>query len=139
MIANKYLLIDMIDQRFFINLQINKMLTHTFNEPFLFREPYLFILYFNIVPFVLVFSFPLILFSYKKQKLIKFTSIFLFLITNLFLYLVFDAVYNEFNDWDTNRIIEEIIDTVIWIFCNNLFPIAVSIILIKRKNNHQKN
>ena len=109
------------------------MLLYTFNEPFLFREPYLFILYFNIVPFTFLFSFPLILYSYKKQKLTKFTSFILFTITNLFLYLVFDAVYNEFNCWETDRIIEESIDTIIWIFCNNLFPIIVSIILTKRK------
>ncbi len=114
------------------------MLLYKFAEPFLFREPYLFILYFNIVPFVLVFSFPLILYSYKKRKLAKFTSFVLFAITNFFLCLVFDAVYNEFDRWETDRIIGELIDTIIWVVCNNLFPIVTSVILIKRKNKHLK-
>lgn len=84
------------------------MLLYTFKEPFLFVEPHLFILYFNIVPFVVLFAFPFILYSYKKQKLTKFTSFFLlFVITNFFLYFVFDAVYNEFDCWETDRIIEE--------------------------------
>lgn len=114
------------------------MLLYKFAEPFLFREPYLFILYFNIVPFVLIFSFPLILYSYKKRKLTKFTSFVLFAITNFFLYLVFDTVYNEFDRWETDRIMEELIDTIIWVVCNNLFPIVTSVVLIKRKNKHLK-
>lgn len=114
------------------------MLLYTFKEPFLFKEPYLFILYFNIVPFVLFFSFPVILYSYKKQKLTKLVSLLLFVITNFFLYLVFESVYHEFDCWETDRIIEESIDSILWIFCNNLFPIVVSIILIKRKNSPQK-
>ena len=114
------------------------MLSYTFSEPFLFKEPHLFILYFNIVPFAAFFAFPFILYSYKKQKLTKFTSFLLFVITNFFLYLVFDAVYNEFDYWETDRIIEELIDTIIWVFCNNLFPIVTSVVLIKRKNRHLK-
>lgn len=107
------------------------MLLYTFKEPFLFVEPHLFILYFNIVPFAALFTFPFILYSYKKQKLTKFTSFLLLVITNLFLYLVFDAVYNEFNRWETDRII-------IWVVCNNLFPIVTSVVLIKRKNRYLK-